>query len=199
MPGSADDLWPLVVAVAAAIAGLVLARLYPLGGSEGLMVAFYWTVLAGMLVLVLEGARDPVKLAVGLLALLNAAALLLNTLTSEAQDVASDPIALGLMSVCRIALAARLAYAWVIVHASFSGLSLSPLFSARDPAPPTELVEDADVVAAVVPEEDALVDTEPDHDDGDDNDDNEDGPLVDAPLEDPQANEESLTRTIHGT
>jgi hypothetical protein len=182
VPGSADDLWPLVVAVGAAIAGLVLARLYPLGGSEGLMVAFYWTVLAGMLVLVLEGARDPVKLAAGLLALLNAAALLLSTLPGAA----SDPIALGLMSVCRIALAAILAYAWVVVHTLYSELSFSPLFSARDSAPATDPVEDGGGAAGVGPEEGASVDGEPEPDE------NNEGQSAITPIEAAREDEEWL-------
>jgi hypothetical protein len=154
MQASAEDLWPVVVLVGAAIAGLVLARLYPLGGAEGLMVAFYWSLLAGVLVMVLEGARDPVKLAAGLFALLNSVALLLNTLTGAA----ADPVAVGLLSVSRIALAVVLAYGWAAIQSTFQVLNLSPLFSARDPQPRVieaeaeaepEVIEPEPVVAPV--------------------------------------------------
>jgi hypothetical protein len=198
LPGSAEDLWPLVVAVAAAIAGLVLARLYPLGGSEGVMVAFYWTLLAGTLVLVLEGARDPVKLAAGLLALLNSVALLLNTLPG----VASDPVALGLMSVGRIALAAILAYSWLLVFMLFSELNISLLFSARDATPSVpdgerdESVEDEDGAATAETQKEITISS-----------DSETAPsppvseaLHDvAPVEDQEADEEWLKRITPGS
>ena len=138
--GTVDDLWPLVVVLAAAIAGLVLARLYPLGGAEGTMIAFYWSALAGVLVLVLDGAREPVKLAAGLLALLNAVALLLNALPGGAPE----PVAIGLMAVGRVALALTLAYSWTLLHALFSDLTLAPLFESRGPDTSTDAVENAE-------------------------------------------------------
>jgi hypothetical protein len=152
MQAAAEDLWPVVVLVGAAIAGLVLARLYPLGGAEGLMIAFYWSLLAGVLVMVLEGARDPVKLAAGLFALLNSVALLLNTLTGAA----ADPVAVGMLSVSRIALAVVLAYGWAAIQSTFQVLNLSPLFSARDPQPQVIGAE-----AEAEPEEIEVLEPEP--------------------------------------
>jgi hypothetical protein len=139
-----------------------------------------------------------VKLAAGLLALLNSVALLLNMLPG----VALDPVALGLMSVCRIALAVVLAYSWLLIYAVFSELNLSLLFSARDPSPygpdghTTESAQDAEVAATVeTPAENTISpDTESAPDSG------AEGALADvAPVEDQLADEEWLKRITPGS
>jgi hypothetical protein len=145
----ADDLWPLVIVVAAAIAGLVLARLYPLGGEEGQMVAFYWALLSGALVLILEGARDPVKLGAGLCALLNGVSLLFTTLP----EGVAGPVTLGLLAICRIGLAIVLAQGWARLGSLYSRLSFMPLFDARGTAFPMSDMEDEAVLEGGTNEE----------------------------------------------
>lgn len=129
--GAVDQFWPLVIALAGGMAGFALARLYPLGGSEESVLAFYWVALSGVLALVLDGAREPVKLGVGLLALLNGAFLLVNTLGLSIVD---SPVVAGAMAVVRIGLAALLAYGWMTLKASYNEVDLTPLFDSRSEA-----------------------------------------------------------------
>src|SRR5947209_2418647 len=69
----ADRLWVWVLVVGAGTAGYALGHIYSSGADETNVVAFYWVALSGVLIVVLDGARDSVKLAVGSLTLLNAA------------------------------------------------------------------------------------------------------------------------------
>ncbi|HKP54538.1 MAG TPA: hypothetical protein VJ183_18025 [Chloroflexia bacterium] len=136
--GAVDQLWPLVIVLAGGVAGFALARLYPLGGSEAALLAFYWVTLTGVLALVIDGAREPVKLGVGLLALLNGAFLLVETL---GLGVASNPVALGLMSASKIALAGIVAYGWGMLKSSYNELDLTPLFDSRNEVVSEEVQE----------------------------------------------------------
>lgn len=129
-----DQLWPLVIVLAGGMAGFVLARLFPIGGGEGALLAFYWTALGGMLALLIDGAREPVKLAAGLLALLNGTFLLA---AGMGVGVVSNQVALSLMAACRIALAALLAYSWAMLKWVYDDLDLSHLFRKRDETPDT--------------------------------------------------------------
>ncbi len=129
--GAVDQLWPLVIVLAGGMAGFALSRLYPLGGDRGDLLAFYWVALSGLLALVIDGAREPMKLAVGLFALLNGAFLLVNTL---GLNIASDPVTAGFMAVCRIGLAAILAYGWALLKATYNEVDLTPLFDSRSDA-----------------------------------------------------------------
>jgi ABC-type multidrug transport system fused ATPase/permease subunit len=128
--GAVDQFWPLVIVLAGGMAGFALSRLYPLGGSEGGLLAVYWVALAGILALVIDGARDSVKLDVSLFALLNGAFLLAQTLDL---GHASSSVIVALMSACRIALAVVLAYSWSMLKATYNDLDLNPLFdNSRD-------------------------------------------------------------------
>jgi hypothetical protein len=118
---------PSATALLAGLAGVGFAALFPLGETESNLV-FYWAMMAGALTLVLDGTRSPVKLAAGLLALLNAACLLVYTL-----DITPPgPALLGLMAMTRLALAVAMAYGWLLVVDMFGSLNLNPLFTARD-------------------------------------------------------------------
>lgn len=127
-----DLLLQTVILLAGAVAGFGLARIYPLGGSEESLLAFYWIVLSSVLTLVLHGARDAVKQAVGLLVLLNAVALLVGT----AGVRTPDPYTLGLLSLCRIGLAGLLSYVLVRLKAGFFDLDFGNLFDARSGTAP---------------------------------------------------------------
>jgi hypothetical protein len=140
--GAVDQLWPLAIVLAGGMAGFALARLYPLGGSEAGLLAFYWVTLAGVLALVIDGAREPVKLGVGLLALLNGSFLLVETLSL---GVTENPITLGLMSACRIALAGILAYGWGMLKSRYNELDLIPLFDSRSEEVSVEVDEEVKV------------------------------------------------------
>src|SRR5205807_41488 len=66
-----DYLLPGAAVLLGGLAGVGFAGLFPLAGAQSTAtpdrdLVFYWAVLAGALVLILEGGRDPVKLAVGL-------------------------------------------------------------------------------------------------------------------------------------
>jgi hypothetical protein len=108
------------------MAGLGFAFLFPLGIAESDLV-FYWTLMAGALALVLDGARSPVKLTAGLLALTNATCLLVYTLTPALPGAAL----LGLMSATRLGTALVLGYGWLLLVRHFGELNLDPLFTAR--------------------------------------------------------------------
>src|SRR5207237_6334161 len=71
----------------------------------------------------------PVKQAVALLALLNAAALLVNITISPGIVVPA------LLGVTRIALAGILAYGWMLIKALFGDLDFGRLFDTRSGAP----------------------------------------------------------------
>ena len=135
----ADYLLRGAVTLLGGIAGVGFAALLPpgLGGQGDLL--FYWTVLAGALTLILDGARSPVKLAVGLFALLNATSLLVLALSVTEPG----PAVLGLMTLVRVGLAAMLAYGWALLVAVFGELSLEPLFSSRDEVQTRELAPPA--------------------------------------------------------
>lgn len=123
----ADQALLWVIALAGGVAGFGLARLYPLGGSEEGMLAFYWILLSAVLSLVVHGSRDLVKLGIGLLVLLNAVALLVETM---ALATLSD-VTLGLLGVCRVALALTISYLLVVLKVTFLDADLDDIFDAR--------------------------------------------------------------------
>ncbi len=124
----ADQLWLWLIVVAGGVAGFGLARLYPPGGAEQVEVAFYWLLLSGVLALVVDGARNPVKLAVGLLALLNGAVLL----AASISPAPPGPVFMGLMAASRLGLAAALSYSWLVLRLVFVRPDMDTLFNARD-------------------------------------------------------------------
>ena len=135
-PGqSSDYLLRSAAVIMAGVAGAGFAALFPLGLAPQLDLVLYWGALAGALALILEGSRSPVKLAAGLLALLNATALLSYILS----DAAPGAGLLGLLSACRIALASLMAYFWLLLAFEYDDLSLDPLFTRRDAAPATTM------------------------------------------------------------
>src|SRR4051812_42520839 len=75
-----DYLLPVAVVLLGGVAGLGFASLFPLG-DPSMSLVFYWAIMAGVLALILDGAREPVNLAAGLLAILNAVALLVYALS----------------------------------------------------------------------------------------------------------------------
>jgi hypothetical protein len=91
------------------------------------MVAFYWILLSGALSLVVHGARDLIKLGVGLLVLLNAFAMLVETM---ALDTLSD-VALGLLGVSRVALVLVISYLLVVLKVTFLDADLDDIFDVR--------------------------------------------------------------------
>ena len=123
----ADQALLLVIALAGGVAGFGLARLYPLGGSEEVMVAFYWVLLSAALSLVVHGSRDLFKLGTGLIVLLNAIALLVETL---ALDTLSD-LTLGLLAACRVGLVVAISYLMVVLKVTFLDADLDDIFDAR--------------------------------------------------------------------
>jgi hypothetical protein len=125
--GLADQALLWVIALAGGVAGFGLARLYPLGGSEEVMLAFYWILLSAVLSLVVHGARDLLKLGVGLLVLLNAIALLVETL---ALGLLSD-VTLGLLGLCRLGLVLTVSYLLVVLKVTFLDADLEDIFDAR--------------------------------------------------------------------
>lgn len=128
--GLSDQAWLWGVGLVVGIAGFGLARLYPLGANEAGMLAFYWVVLSGVMTLVVHGTRDGVKLAAGLLAVLNGVALALYLLGPTAPGLVS----LGLLSAGRIVLSVVLAYTWMLLKVTFMSvdLGLGSLFDGRD-------------------------------------------------------------------
>jgi hypothetical protein len=131
-----EYLLPVAVTLLGGLAGVGFAGLFRLGASAQADLVFYWVALAGALTLVLDGAREPVKVAAGLLALLNATALLVYTLSIAAPG----PAVLGLMAVARIALAGAMAYGWALLVLAFGDFSLEPLFTWRDAGPSKAIV-----------------------------------------------------------
>ncbi|HYO49915.1 MAG TPA: hypothetical protein VEW94_08685 [Chloroflexia bacterium] len=127
LPGPYEVAWLAAIVLTGGVVGIGLAALYPLGGVEGSMVAIYWVFLTGVLALVVEGSRSPVKLAAGLLALLNGTVLL----ALAASPTLPGPVMLGLMSLTRIAVAGILAYSWVLLKVVFLDLNLNVLFDIR--------------------------------------------------------------------
>jgi hypothetical protein len=132
---SSDYLLRSAAVLMAGVAGAGFAALFPLGLDSQFDLVLYWGALAGALALILEGSRSPVKLAAGLLALLNATALLVYILS----DAAPGAGLLGLLSACRIALASLMAYLWLLLAFEYDDLSLDPLFTRRDAAPATTM------------------------------------------------------------
>ncbi|MDQ3927960.1 MAG: hypothetical protein M3328_02305 [Chloroflexota bacterium] len=128
--GLVDQAWLWGVGLVVGIAGFGLARLYNLGVREDGILAFYWIAISGLVTLVVHGTRDGVKLAAGLVSLLNAAVLALHLLGLAAPG----PVALGLLSACRIALCVVLAYTWMLLKVTFmsADLDLGALFDGRD-------------------------------------------------------------------
>ncbi|HYP19451.1 MAG TPA: hypothetical protein VEY08_05200 [Chloroflexia bacterium] len=128
--GLVDQAWLWGVGLVVGIAGFGLARLYNLGAREDGILAFYWIALSGMVTLVVHGTRDSVKLAAGLIALLNATALALHLLGLSDPG----PVALALLSACRIVACLVLAYAWMLLKVTFmsADLGLGALFDGRD-------------------------------------------------------------------
>src|SRR3954452_9231602 len=116
----------------AGVAGFALSSAFPLaqGGEAGAAanLIFYWTALSGAVALVLEGSRSPVKLTVGLVALLNSANFLINVLSVQAPS----PAVLGLMAATRIGLSWALAYGWALLIVQFRDFSLDPLFASKE-------------------------------------------------------------------
>ncbi len=153
----ADAAWLWAVALVAGIAGFGLARIYPQGAAEEGALAFYWVALSGAMSLVVHGTRHAVKMAAGLLALLNAGAFALQLLG----PTAPSPVALVLMAAGRIAVCVILAYMWALIKTVFLSvdLGLDSLFSGRDgqwatetaivPVDYTEPIEPGDGVGSV--------------------------------------------------
>jgi hypothetical protein len=128
--GLVDQAWLWGVALVVGIAGFGLARLYNLGAPEDGILAFYWTALSGMVTLVVHGTRDSVKLAAGLVSLLNATSLALHLLGFSAPG----PVVMALLSACRIVACVVLAYTWMLLKVTFmsADLGLGALFDGRE-------------------------------------------------------------------
>lgn len=128
--GFVDQAWLWGVGLVVGIAGFGLARLYNLGAREEGILAFYWIALSGMVTLVVHGTRDGVKLAAGLISLLNAVALALHLLDLTAPG----PIVVGLLSAGRIVTCLVLAYTWMLLKVTFmsADLGLGGLYDGRD-------------------------------------------------------------------
>ncbi len=129
--GQAEQLWLIVIVLATGIAGFGLARLYPTGGTEESLLAFYWAMLAGVLILVVESARSHIKMVVGLLVLLNSIALLVITASNTPPALPT----LGLLAASRIALSIVVAHGWVLLKAAFREPDMTSLFNARSGTP----------------------------------------------------------------
>jgi len=125
--GLVDQALLWVTALAGGVAGFGLARLYPLGGSDDEMLAFFWLLLSASLSLVVHGARDMLKLGTGLLVLLNAVAFIIETLALDTLD----DMTLGLLGVCRVALVALFCYLLVALKVTFLDADLDDIFDAR--------------------------------------------------------------------
>jgi hypothetical protein len=123
-----DQLWLWAIALVAGLAGFGLARLYPLGGSEQDLIAFYWMLLPAVLALVIDGSRDPVKLGASLIALFNTSLSLVYPLSATSPSVSL----LGLAALCRVVLAALSGYSWHLLKMSHRELDLNWLFDMRD-------------------------------------------------------------------
>ncbi|MEO8287384.1 MAG: hypothetical protein ABI670_13245 [Chloroflexota bacterium] len=124
----ADQLWLWAIALVVGVAGYGLARIYPLGGSEQDLVAFYWIALPALLALVIDGSREPVRLGAGILSLANAALLLVYALAATSPGT----LLLALSALLRIALAAASGYTWLFLRTTYHDLNLNTLFDMRD-------------------------------------------------------------------
>ena len=125
--GLADQALLWVTALAGGVAGFGLARLYSLGGPDDAMLAFYWIVLSGALSMVVHGARDLMKVGTGLVVVLNAVALLVETMTLGSL---SD-VTLGLFAACRLAVVVLISYLLVVLKVKFLDADLDDLFDTR--------------------------------------------------------------------
>lgn len=134
--GLGEGAWLWAVALVVGVAGYGLARVYPLGASEGAILAFYWAVLSAAMALVVHGTRNGVVMAAGLLSLFNGVGLALELVGAAAPG----PVALALVCAGRIGLCVLLAYVWMLLKVTFMspGLDLGPLFDGRDGRWPTE-------------------------------------------------------------
>jgi hypothetical protein len=137
-----DQLWLWASALVAGVAGYGLAQLYPLGGNPQDLMPFYWILLPAILALVIDGSRDPVKLAAGILSLFNAGLLMVYMFSSGSPGV----ILFGLAAISRLAIAAIMGYAWLFINAEYGDLDLNNLFDMRDGRIATEKA------LAIVPE-----------------------------------------------
>jgi|GEM_PF-4524135 len=131
----ADQLWLIVTVLASGIAGFGLAQIYPISGSQESLLAFYWTLLAGVLILVVEAPRSHIKMAVGLILLLNSVTLLVLT----AGQILPGAATLGVLAASRIALCVVVAYSWVLLKVAFREPDMTTLFNARSGVPTTAL------------------------------------------------------------
>lgn len=130
-----DQVWLWAVVILGGVAGFGLAVAYPFGARGPDMLAFYWILLAGALALVIDGARSPVKLAVGLLALLNGITLIVYALALPAPGISAT----GLLALSRIGMAALLAYGLTLLKAEFPHFNIGTLFDSREGKSETEI------------------------------------------------------------
>jgi hypothetical protein len=121
-----DYLLPGAVILLGGAAGVGFASLFPLATPISDLV-FYWAVMAGVLALVMDGARSTIKLTAGLLMLLNATALLIYSMSITPPGTAL----LGLMAAARIGMVVVVTYGWLL-NARYKDLNLGPLFTIRD-------------------------------------------------------------------
>lgn len=149
----ADKALLLVTAIAGGVAGFGLARLYSLGSSEEANIAFYWILLSAILSLVLHGARDLLKLGVGLLVLMNAVALVVETMSV---GVLSN-LTLGLLGACRIGLVVLISYLLVVLKVRLLDADLDDIFDARAGIVPGSMA----LVPVGLTEQDYMSDPEP--------------------------------------
>jgi hypothetical protein len=117
-----------MIVLASGIAGYGLAQLYPIGGSQESLLTFYWTLLAGVLILVVEAPRSHIKMAVGLVLLLNSVTLLALTAGQALPGTAT----LGALAASRVALCVVVAYSWVLLKVAFREPDMTMLFNARN-------------------------------------------------------------------
>lgn len=122
-------LWAVVLMVG--IAGYGLSQLYPLGAGSDMALLLYWTLLSGVMAIVLDGTREMPKLAVGLIALTNSVALLVSVLGVALPELTAQV----LFGVCRIGLAALLAYVWLLLYGAYGEHGLEMLFNSRNLTP----------------------------------------------------------------
>lgn len=122
-----DYLLPGAVVLLGGVAGVGFASLFPLATPTS-DLAFYWAAMSGVLTLVLDGARSIVKLATGLMVLLNVAGLLVYALSVSPPSTAL----LGLMAAARIGMVVIAAYSWLLSARISRDHNLRSLFIASD-------------------------------------------------------------------
>lgn len=110
--------WSLVLA---AIASLVLPRLYPIGRTPDVDFAWYWLGLTGLFTLVT--ANDLLKIGLGLLLCANSIDLLY---TAVARTVQVFPV--GMLSLMTIVLALAIAYLSGLLYGRLKTLDLAELY-----------------------------------------------------------------------